>query len=276
MQSLYLYQRIAWLLPEAYTHLFPHTVVTNISHSLSAIHSSLVIPLPYSSYLYCIWEHSLLLIKPQMITAFPFRFLNLTPCSSLFNLSVFTIVTFPDSWGMLSLSCISLPFLSRKGRRECRLVSPASLIFMLAFSHPHLINSGTRLAVSPHLVSLSSLPSGGFGNAMGFCHALEAGGGFLSQMLSKNHKGTHLKVKVDGQGRVSVLLKKIKHSWTEQILTTAGLSLHCAHFQTAQGHSRHSFGYILKNSVCQGFRCVILDHYVLQCQAGLSKLSFGL
>lgn len=80
---------------------------------------------------------------------------------------------------MLSLSCISLPFLSRKGRRECRLVSPASLIFMLAFSHPHLINSGTRLAVSPHLVSLSSLPSGGFGNAMGFCHALEAGGVFF-------------------------------------------------------------------------------------------------
>lgn len=77
------------------------------------------------------------------------------------------------------------------------------------------------------------------------------GGGFFLKSNAEQKPQRHsFESQSRWTGEAFHLLKKIKHSWTEQILTTAGLSLYCAHFQTAQGNSRHSFGYILKNNVC--------------------------
>lgn len=69
------------------------------------------------------------------------------------------------------------------------------------FSSSHLINSEACLAVFLHLVSSTSPPCWGFGNAVWFLS--RPGFDFNKLNTMQNHKGTHLKVKDDGEEKLS-------------------------------------------------------------------------
>lgn len=209
---LCLHERITWPLGEhfaALEYLLPHAVVSNVSHSFSAIHSPLR---PSHSHFFINWAANAPWF-PENVSKSHFQITH-----TLFFL--FLHIKTPFALRPVDI----LPFLSRRGRSE-----PASLILTLAPFSSSPDKFRAPLGSFPHiLVSLTSPPGGGFWTRSKFpsrpCLTFKKG-----REKKQKHKGSHLKVKRrwtgGGEGSFSARWVKIKSVWRGQILSAAaGLS----------------------------------------------------